>query len=343
MKYFAPESYHDYLYNKIHPKLSYSPQLDYSSWREEVRKKLLQLLGEESERIDPEMEIEFEHRHDSFKEIRFVFSSEPCVDVPCHLLIPNLKRNSFPVVICLQGHTSGMHISLGRPKYEHDEESISGDRDFALQAIRQGYAALVLEQRCFGERKDCRPDDINFMQRGCHTAGLSALLLGRTMAGERVWDVSRVMDVLDNFSEIDTKRIACMGNSGGGRITYFAACVDRRIGAVMPSCSVCTFRDSIAKIDHCEDKCIPGIMRYFEMPDLSCLIAPRPLIVVAGRENPLFPYKGVVEAFEVIQRIYDGSGAGQNCRLVTGEGGHRFYASKAWPVFNELSGWDNSE
>jgi hypothetical protein len=166
-----------------------------------------------------------------------------------------------------------------------------------------------------------------------------ALLLGRTMIGERVWDVSRAIDVLGEFPEIDVGRTACMGNSGGGTITYFAACLDERISVAMPSCYVCTFRDSIGMIDHCEDNYLPGILQFFEMGDLACLIAPRPLVVVAGRKDLIFPIDGVEETFDTIQRIYAAASAPDRCKLVVGPEGHRFYADLAWPSFRELAGW----
>ena len=208
-----------------------------------------------------------------------------------------MDKASYPLVICLQGHSKGMHISLARPKYLGDEESIAGDRDFAIQAVREGYAALVIEQRCFGERGGT-PDGPN-----CYQSTMSALLLGRTTIGERVWDVSRAIDVVEKyFPEIDSTRIGTL---------Y-----------------------------HCSCNYIPGIYKYFEMGDLAGLIAPRPLIVVAGREDNIFPIEGVQKSFERIQKLYKLAGAADNCRLIIGEGGHRFYAKESWPVFRELSGWN---
>ena len=171
-----------------------------------------------------------------------------------------------------------MHVSLGKG-------DCSGDRDFALQAVRQGYAALALEQRCFGERADRRPKNLRHYIGTCQHASLTALLLGRTMAGERVWDVRRAIDALAEFPEVDMTRIACMGNWGGGLISYYAACVDKRIKMVMPSCSICTYRDSIGSIDHCADNYLPGALQWFDMPDLAALIAPRPLLIVAGKSD----------------------------------------------------------
>jgi dienelactone hydrolase len=339
MNTFAPETCHEYLLRTTRQRLAFDPRRDFQAWRRTVDAKLRELIGVLPERVPLNVRKEYERENDLFRETRFVFSAEAYADVPCHLLVPREGNPPFPVVVCLQGHSPGMHISLGRPKYEGDEESIAGDRDFALQAVRQGYAALALEQRCFGERQQDRPPDVVHVDSRCHHAAMTALLLGRTMIGERVWDVSRAIDALGEFPEVDVERVGCMGNSGGGTITYFAACLDGRIRIAMPSCYVCTFRDSIGTIDHCEDNYVPGILRDFEIGDLAGLIAPRPLVVVAGREDDIFPIAGVEEAFDTIRQIYRAAGAPDRCRLVVGEGGHRFYADLAWPVFRELSGW----
>lgn len=335
MEYFDPQELHVELMKKVSPKLAYKQGEDCRDWQKKARNTLAALLGYPLVRAEPNLRIVFEEETDKFVEKRFIFTSEENSDVPCHLLIPRSKQGPYPLVICLQGHSKGMHVSLARPKYPGDQLTIeSGDRDFAIQAVGEGYAALVIEQRCFGERGGT-PDGPN-----CYQSTMSALLLGRTTIGERVWDVSKAIDAIETyFPEIDPCRIGCMGNSGGGTITYYAACLDTRIGIAMPSCAVCTYIDSIGSLHHCSCNYIPGIYKYFEMGDLAGMIAPRPLVVVAGREDDIFPIHGVIKSFERIRELYQAFGAEENCRLVIGEGGHRFYARDAWPVFRELSGW----
>ncbi|HQD40961.1 MAG TPA: alpha/beta hydrolase family protein, partial [Bacillota bacterium] len=283
------------------------------------------------------VQVDWEEDRDFYREIRFLFAAEEGADVPCHLLIPQRGEGPHPVVICLQGHTSGMHISFGSPKYPGDEDSIAGGRDFALQAVKQGYAALALEQRCFGERRDQRKGATK--QFSCHHGSLTALLLGRTMVGERVWDVSRAIDALAEFPQVDRERIGCMGNSGGGTITFYAACVDERIKIAMSSCSFCTYRHGRCAVDHCICGYLPGVLKYFEMGDLAGLIAPRAFIVVAGEKDHLSPIAGVREAFAAAEALYKAAGAEDKIKLVIGSGGHRFYPQEAWPVFRQLSGW----
>jgi cephalosporin-C deacetylase-like acetyl esterase len=336
MSQFAPEYCHESLMRQAPKSLAFHAGVDSAAWRQHVGDKLHELLGVSPERVPLEITVEYEREHETFIERRFTFVSEPGAMVPCHLLLPKNVKGPFPAMICLQGHSTGMHISLGRAKYDGDEASIAGGRDFALQAVAQGFAALTLEQRCFGERGDSRPKERRFHASGCAHATHVALLLGRTMIGERVWDISRAIDVLLTFSEVDPSRIACMGNSGGGTATYYAACMDERIAMAMPSCAVCTYAASIGSIDHCVDNYIPGALKYFDMQDLAGLIAPRPLIVVAGRQDNIFPLNGVEEAFTTIQQIYAAAGMPENCRLVLGEQGHQFYPEEAWPVFRDM-------
>ena len=226
-----------------------------------------------------------------------------------------------------------MHKSLGRVKYPG--EIIDGDRDFAVRAVKEGYCALALEQRCFGEcggiESTGEPD--------CYRASMAAMLIGRTAIGERVWDVQRAIDILEKyFPQADAQKIICMGNSGGGTTALFAACVEPRIGFAMPSCYFCTFDDSIAAIYHCICNLVPGIRKYFDMGDLAGFIAPRPLVLVAGKDDDIFPIEGVKKAFATAQKYYAAANAADNIKLVVGDGGHRFYADDAWPVMNLFIG-----
>jgi len=339
---FSPDICHEEMLENIEPELAYKSECNYEEWKAKVKEKLIELLGDTPEKVEPNVRVEWVEKRDGYTEKRFIFDTEPKTSVPCHLLIPDGVKLPCPVVICLQGHSTGMHISLGRAKFEKDEESIgNGDRDFALQAVKEGYAALVMEQRGFGERISEKTLFRNPVYRTtCHLPATAALLLGRTLIGERVWDISRAIDALSYFDEIDLDRVACMGNSGGGTATYYAACLDERIKVAMPSCSVCSFSQSIGIKWHCVCNYVPKIAKYFDMGDMACLIAPRKLVVVAGKEDGGFLLPGVISEYETIKKIYERADAKDGCELVVGDGGHRFYANPSWDVFRKLSGFD---
>lgn len=313
--------------------LAFNPAKDITAQKILMEEKFRELTGLPEKETDPKPVIDFIGRNDArFDEIRFTFESEPGFFVPAHLLLPKDYSGRLPVVICLQGHSTGMHISLGRPKYPGDEETISGgDRDFAIQAVARGYAAVAMEQRGFGELKSTIAGNA-----GCSHIVMQAFELGRTLIGERISDVSRLIDALAEFSMLDLGRIGLTGNSGGGTTTYHAACLEKRIKAAMPSCAFCTFAGSIMSIHHCTCNYIPGILNWMEQPDEALMIAPRPLIVVAGEQDIIFPAEHVRAGFEKVKAVYAAAGAPDNCRLVIGPAGHRFYADLAWPVFGEM-------
>lgn len=343
MNLLSPEACHEPLIDHAPRRLAFNPVHDWGTWRNQVDIKLRDMIGIFPERCDLDIVVQGESEHDDYHEIRFTYLAEANARVPAHLLLPKRGAAPYPVVICLQGHNSGMHISLGRPLSASDAADIAGDRDYALQAVRMGFAALAIEQRAFGVRKDDRPEAFRHgVDRPCHHTMLTALLLGRTLLGERVWDVSRAVDALATFPEIDLARIVTVGDSTGGTISYFSACLDSRIAATIPAAYVCSARFSLGRHDHCEDHYLPGMLNYFDIGDLAGLIAPRPIIVVAGKEDIAFPLEGVQDAYATIERIYAAAGVPQNCRLIVGEAGHRFYADLAWSAFQDICHWSQA-
>lgn len=303
---------------------------DFAQWQEKSREKLAELLGLPYLYCDDCLQIECEEQFEAHKEIRFTFQSEKGYFVPCHLLIPLKANKPLPVVICLQGHTTGMHISLGRPKYDGDEEDIlKGDRDFALGALKKGFCALTVEQRGMGECGGTAEGP------NCYLHTMANLLIGRTTVGERVWDVCRAIDILEKyFPQVDKGKIICLGNSGGGTTTFYAACLDKRIRTAIPSCCYASYDDSIASIQHCSCNFIPNIRKYFDMGDLGGLIAPRNLILVSGQNDKIFPIDSAKKCFEITKSLYENTDG--VCRHIIGSEGHRFYYDAAWSAFDEL-------
>jgi dienelactone hydrolase len=333
-RFFSPSEYHLNLMRRIPREFAREGQ-ELEPWQEALRARLLELIGGfPEERAPLNVEELEEEETEEYVRIKIVFTAEECADVPAHLLVPRGRRGPLPAMVCLQGHSPGMHISVGEVRTEHDRELVEGDRDFALQAVRNGYVALALEQRCFGEREETEQE--NRWDNRCLDAVFHSLMLGRTVIGERVWDVVRAVDLLQEQPEVDSERIACMGNSGGGTITFYAACLEPRIKVAVPSCVFCTYADSIMRIQHCGDNYIPGILRVAEMGELAGLIAPRRVAFVAGEEDEIFPIHGVHKAFETAKEIFTAAGCPENARLIVGPEGHRFYAEPAWPVINEL-------
>lgn len=327
--------YEKELFRDVKPSMSYDGG-DLKSWQSAARVKLAELLGLDGMRpADPDLLVEWEKERDGYTETRFTFQSEPGYRIPAHLLLPKGVKKP-PLMICLQGHSPGMYISLGIVKREKDELSIKGgDRDFCIRAVKEGYAAICMEQRSFGELKN--PDK---ELDACLEPAMTALLMGRTTVGERVWDVCRMIDVAEKYfaDKVDLDAICLTGNSGGGTATAYAAALEDRIALAMPSCAVCRFADSIGAMHHCSCNYVPRIGLYFDMGDLVAMACSKYYVQVNGAEDKIFPLAGAKACFEQGRRAYASVGCADRLTHVIGEAGHRFYADKAWRVVHKYIG-----
>ena len=315
----------------IKPLLSFDPQRDLGEQRDRMREKLLELIKVPPKETSPVPLVDYEDRtYPDYDEIRFSFESERGIFIPAHMLIPKGGREKLPTVICLQGHSPGMHVSLGREAYPSKASIVvEGDRDFCLQAVARGYVAIALEQRGFGELH------CGTKSNSCHELYFQYALLGQSLIGARIRDIMALIDAVEaGFSFVDMTRIGIMGNSGGGTSSYFAACVDERIKVSMPSSSFCSFTAAWGSIRHCCCGYVPGILNYMEMPDMAMMIAPRHLVVVNGVHDHLQPFEAAKEGFECVRQIYEAAGVPKHCDMVIGAEGHRFYAAEAWQIFD---------
>ena len=328
---------HDYIVKKIEnqkPLMAYDESVDYGKWKIQAKQKLEELLGLPFEKCHDDFQIYCESDVKEYHKIDFEFQSEEGYYIPCNLLIPRQASNPLPTVICLQGHSSGKHISLGEAAFEGDEYTIIHS-DFAMQAVKEGYCAVTMDQRYMGKNGHAADGTPSCF---AENRSMPSLLLGRTAIGERVWDVQRLIDVMEVHLQkyVDIGRIICLGNSGGGTATFYAACMDERIYMAIPSCAVCTFEESVLPVYHCACNYIPGIRKYFNMGDIGCLIAPRKFIQVNGVKDHLFWIDGARECYQVIQKAYRKLGCEDRCYMVEGDGAHQFFPSDVWPLVKNI-------
>ncbi len=320
------------------PLMRYNYDEDFTVWQKKAKEKLEELLGLPFEKCDDLFKITSEKDFGFYKRCDFEFQSEENYFVKGSFLSPKDIKKPLPVAICLQGHSTGMHISFDEAKFENDEKAIAGGRNFAVRAVKEGICAVAIEQRYMGlagQNEKGSPACISDFRMATPT-----LLLGRCAIGERVWDIMRLIDVLlKYFSEyVDMNKIICLGNSGGGTATFYASCLEERISISVPSCAFCTYEDSIMAMDHCDCNYIPGIRKYFEMGDLAALTAPRRLLIVSGKEDGIFPIEPAKSSFEIVKKIYKMLGKEELCRHLIGDKGHQFYPDEVWPIIHKYIG-----
>ena len=327
------DSCHELLTENTVKKFAYRDDCDFEVWRKNLREELMKKLGLDkiaANACAPDSKIEEDIVVDDYTRIRLVFESEKGSFVPCYLLIPRGEKKKYPVAITLQGHSSGFRYSIGE-NYGNPNDDYLTRGDFGRQAVKNGYAALCIEQRAMGERVTSRH---TFREQMCLFQSMTAIMLGRTVIGERVWDVMRAVDLLHEFAEVDFEDVFITGNSGGGTTSFYAACIDERIKLSAPSCAFCSYDESIMKVYHCTCNYIPGAREYFDMGDLAGLIAPRKLIIIAGKDDPYFLLKGVKDSYATVEKIYERIGAPHNCELIVTDKAHWWCKDVVWQAIN---------
>ena len=303
------------------------------SWQKAFRSKVTELVGGFPKNHTPlgPQTLDVADFPDYRRE-RFIIETRPGVMLLGVLLTPKTTGKRFSTVICVPGHGRGVDDIIG---VDDKGKTISSDRniyhDFALQVVRQGQAAVAIENMAFGCRRDQKTMDKGLGASACQPTAGAALLLGETMVGWRVYDVMRTIDWIGTRPELDAKRIGCMGLSGGGTVTLFSAALDTRIKAAFVSGYLNTFRDCIMSVSHCIDNYVPGILNWGEMYDVAGLIAPRPLFAESGERDPIFPLKGFNEAFSHVQSTYEVFGAKEHTGHEVHGGAHEFSGREGLP------------
>lgn len=316
-------------------------------WQRIARQKVFDLLQYQPSPVSPEVQLLSRKERPGFIEENLRFRTTRHSIVPAHVLIPAHGKPPYPGVVVLHDH-GGFYI-WGREKVvstedEHPvltkfKQQYYSGRNIANELVQQGYAVIAIDMFYWGERRYVlrndpiewreRPRDITAQQiaefntRSGRNEQLIARALftaGVTWPGLMLWDDIRTLDYLASRPEIDRHRLACVGLSVGGYRSFMLAALDSRIKAAVDVGWMTSFASQIRQ--HVNNTIgltfvIPGMYRYFDLPDLSALIAPRALMVQMGSRDGLFPLAGIQQAFAKIERCYQKVGAPdrQRCRL----------------------------
>jgi len=305
---------------------------DAEAWQQQLRSKLTELLGGFPERTPLNPETLAVREYPAYRREKFVFESRPGVGVLAYLLTPSGVKPPYAAVVCIPGHGRGVDDIVGIDEHGNDRTDKPGyQHDFAIQAVEHGLAAVAIEPMAFGCRRDPITQAKGPKETACQPTAGSALLLGQTMIGWRVWDVMRTIDWIQTRPELDGKRVGCMGISGGGTCTQFAAALDLRIKVAFVSGYLNTFRDSIMSVSHCIDNYVPGILNWAENYDVASLIAPRFFFSEGGDRDPIFPVHATRMSFAKVKTVYEVFGVPERAQQEIFEGEHSFHGVQGLP------------
>jgi dienelactone hydrolase len=311
------------------------------AWQKRLRSRLRGLLGGLSARRSPlEATIHEVREFPRYRRETVRFYSRPGFEVFGYFLTPKGEGGTTrrPAILCLPGHGEGVNsiVGIGPDGAQRDPGKPEGyQADFALQCAEHGYAAFAIEQMSFGYRRDAEAAKAGGGASSCTRDSMALLMFGETMTGWRVWDAMRALDYLTTRPEVDAKRLAIMGISGGGLTSFFTACLDTRLKAAVVSGYFNTFRDSILAVNHCVDNYAPGLLNVVEMPDMAGLVAPRVLFTESGAQDDIFPLPAFERAVTQAKTIYTAFGAPERFGSEVFPGDHHFHGKGAFAFLEQ--------
>jgi hypothetical protein len=154
------------------------------------------------------------------------------------------------------------------------------------------------------------------------------------MIGERAWDGMCMVSHIATRDDVVPGFIGCTGNSGGGKTTLWLSALDQRVTHAVIGCHFSAWRYAQFHKSHRECSYLPGILELAEMGDVASLIAPRPLRIISGELDGVYPIEGAREQYPTVQRAYDLIGAPGECDHFVHEFGHQYHRPTAIKWFN---------
>jgi dienelactone hydrolase len=298
------------------------------------RARLMELLGR-TPGAPPPLAPESLDRVDLGDVIRekVTYAVEAGERVPAYVFLPK-EGGRHPAVLCHHQHGGEFEVGKDGPAGLGSTE----DQHYALELARRGYVTIAPDALAFGERQDPKGK-----LKGASYERFEALhriTEGKSLQGKYVWDARRALDYLETRGEVDRTRIGMIGHSLGGQETLFTTAADTRIRAAVSSCGFGSLRTlQRDRILHNFALFVPGLAAHGDYGAVLSLIAPRPFLVAARTDDPIFPVDGIEETVAAARAAYAAAGAADRLGTFYEPGPHQFSPAMREAAYAWLDRW----
>ena len=282
-------------------------------YQKTVQQKFKSLLGDLPEKTPLNTVVTGSINAENYKIEKIVYESFPHHHVTSTLYIPEGNKK-FPAVLLFCGHEAEAKATLSYQKT-------------AILFAQHGFVVMMIDPVSQGERYQLTDNTGKPLTRGGTTEHTllneSSNLFGLSTPADELWDNERGLDYLVTRNEVDTTRIGCLGNSGGGMQAIYFAAFDKRIKIAAP-CSYLANRERTLEISGAADGCaqIPNEGKeQLELSDYLIAMAPKPLLILAGKYD-FIDYTGTLQAFDELKKVYATFQQKNKLKLFTYDDGH---------------------
>ena len=332
-------------WDRVGRKFAYKAKTkaEHARWRRDLLKALKDVTGFSTFQSCPlKPKVTETIRLDGYTRQRVEIQTEPGIIMPFYALVPD-GDGPFPAVLCPHGHASGGKYSpAGRRDIPEIARQIQEyNYDYGVQFVREGFIALCPDARGFGERQEPhtkweqagKPDGI--LIQSCQYLNQMGYPLGQTVTGMWAWDLHRLIDYVETRKDCVPGRLACAGLSGGGLQTLWASGFDERIKCAVVSGYFYGYKESLLEMHwNCSCNFVPHLYELADIGDVAGLIAPRPLLIETGDQDPLngaSGMKNVTTQLKMTRKAYRTLGVDASLRHHVFPGGHKWSGVEAIP------------
>lgn len=315
---------------------------DWKAWHGELHNAVKGTLLKMPRKVPLNPQVLAEWEEDGLCKRRFVIDVEEGLSATGYLYWPKEGSGRYPAILACHGHGKwGKEPVMGRVGDDPVQASVKyHNYDYGLQMAKAGFVTIAIDWRGFGERDDRNHPHFHDIGHGrdlCNIHFLRAVMLGMTVLGMDIHDGQCALDYLCEQPFVDPGRLGVMGLSFGGTMTTWMALYDQRIKAADIICYSERFNGmGMRTANLCGSQITPGLFDLCDIPDLHGLIAPRPLLVEIGLDDPGFAIDNALSCYHEVEKIYAAAGAKDRLVLDLFEGGHRWGANKSAEFFRKF-------
>lgn len=292
---------------------------------EKQRKRLIELLGDYPHAKDRKVQLIRREEKDNYVLESLMLQLNEEESVPAYVAKPLNKEGPLPIV--LFNHSHGGNFDQGKEELLISNSYLQSP-SFVEAITTLGYAVGSIDMWGFNERKGKLESELV----------KEMLLDGRSLWGMRIFDNIAFLDYLVDRPDIDQNRVAAIGMSMGGLMSWWMAALDERIKVTVDIAAqvhIETLRQKRGLDHHGFYYYVPGFLKQFSTLAVQSLIVPRPRLSLVGKDDRMCPLEGVMLLDEELGKIYGKYDAKNqwNSQIVTGGHQETKEMRKQWENF----------